>query len=477
MNSETGTNTGAFSNDNVRQILTSLTSAISTLSSNNFVHTENQNMININFSTGSNNDYNSISEPFLQSIIANTNNFFGLLDTTNNINDNTEENIIEIEINNDNIDNLLDIDEFDRLGHRLNNRISRISSIVDNLLVNDRNPILSHFFQSNEFFSESIIRGESSFFNRTNIRSNIRYSKREYEYATLFFENYLRVENSTNNDSANIDSIDFKILNVLLEYFFDQVISYGEKIEGSQTEHNSDPTTPSSESNLETESNLDFELSDQEDNEISMTSRSRLERLGEEINMNDEDRDEDELDLESIKDIMISSLIDENCRCSNMIEHQQIVDMWRYYIFVRSEIPRCIDTPHIIEYYLIQKQYPTEEELRDYRINQLQFIHSPEDYYQKDRMHVPVTHVDKLPIKQYQELTNESRHGCDSCALCQSDFESDTNVIQLIPCGHIFHQQSKDCLETSSIYDWMKEHNHCPLCKTKINPLHSESAI
>jgi hypothetical protein len=53
----------------------------------------------------------------------------------------------------------------------------------------------------------------------------------------------------------------------------------------------------------------------------------------------------------------------------------------------------------------------------------------------------------------------------DRCIICFVDFEAQEKVVQLLPCGHVYHQ--------NCITPWLEMHNLCPLCKN-VPELHKQ---
>jgi hypothetical protein len=169
------------------------------------------------------------------------------------------------------------------------------------------------------------------------------------------------------------------------------------------------------------------------------------------------------------------------CNClehynSSLGNQDNIKKILEYYCMFYGRYPRCNEFPFILEFYLIQKTFPTEEELEEHIYRSIQFSLNPEEYHQNDKEFIPTIGIDKLPVLKYRDLSSGNPDICSSklccfqntCAICQEDFSENQDVIKLTPCNHLFHSTNIDCLENASIRNWLEKYNHCPLCKQKI---------
>jgi len=147
--------------------------------------------------------------------------------------------------------------------------------------------------------------------------------------------------------------------------------------------------------------------------------------------------------------------------CFQMFEEEEITDLLYYYLFSKGRVPRCEEIRPILEYNTLMSEYPSPEQLQEYILNTFSFYSNPEDYHQQDKMHVPVSHPERIPVVC---------HVGDpiGCGICQSDIIESQDKIQLPKCNHSFHAHSADCLESASIYTWFQSESTCPLCKEKV---------
>jgi len=161
---------------------------------------------------------------------------------------------------------------------------------------------------------------------------------------------------------------------------------------------------------------------------------------------------------------IVDKVYEYRCDCVYFLNELDIKNMLKDYISDKGDLPRCREYSYLIEYHIINKSIPSEQELEDFMIRAMEFIFNPEEFHQKDKVHVPALGVDKLPVKNYCKNTCKST----TCSLCQDDFLDEQQIITLLPCKHEFHYNDKECLGNASIKNWLSNNNFCPLCKRKI---------
>lgn len=165
----------------------------------------------------------------------------------------------------------------------------------------------------------------------------------------------------------------------------------------------------------------------------------------------------------------IEQIVDElfayRCNCTYYLHETTVKEMIKAYVTERYGIPKCEEYPIMASYYTLHKRLPTVADTEEFIRRNYEFTVNPEDYYQQDKVKVPTTCIDELPRRSIR-ATDVQQELC--CSLCQSDFEEGQKAIVIKPCNHYFHCESKDCLDTSCIINWLQENNNCPMCKTKI---------
>jgi len=174
--------------------------------------------------------------------------------------------------------------------------------------------------------------------------------------------------------------------------------------------------------------------------------------------------DNDENDEYPVLEEIIDKVYEYRCQCVYLINELNIKNMLKDYISEKGDLPRCREYSYLIEYHIINKKIPSDQELEDFMIRAMEFMVNPEEFHQKDKIHVPALGVDKLPVCNYCKDTCKST----TCSLCQEDFTEEQKIITLLPCKHEFHYNDKECLGNASIKNWLDNNNYCPLCKTKV---------
>ena len=93
-----------------------------------------------------------------------------------------------------------------------------------------------------------------------------------------------------------------------------------------------------------------------------------------------------------------------------------------------------------------------------YNQNSLQSVQSVQSVQMEDvKLVVEKEELDKIPIKQYKELSTELQETNTKCVICQDEFYNNDSV-RILECDHIYH---KDCVD-----GWLTNHSHkCPCCR------------
>ena len=136
------------------------------------------------------------------------------------------------------------------------------------------------------------------------------------------------------------------------------------------------------------------------------------------------------------------------------------------FVMIYSFYPSCNYFSYYIEFFILHNRIPSEEELTSFMERAREFFISPEDFHQKDKLLVPTLNINKLPIEQFNNISNPIN---DCCAICREEFSPATQTVKLSPCNHLFHSNDSECLQDASIFNWLHCYNFCPLCKTKID--------
>jgi hypothetical protein len=161
------------------------------------------------------------------------------------------------------------------------------------------------------------------------------------------------------------------------------------------------------------------------------------------------------------KDEIINCFCNINCVCEISYPEHNIRNIKIKYLENRGDFYKCGEIVFIYEYYILHKTIPTEDQLTDMIRNTVAFETNPEEYHQKDKVHVPTLNLHKLSPIIKDTYVDEV------CSLCQNEIGNNA-FFKLPPCKHLFHASKEHCLEDSCILDWLQSHTQCPNCKTKV---------
>lgn len=76
------------------------------------------------------------------------------------------------------------------------------------------------------------------------------------------------------------------------------------------------------------------------------------------------------------------------------------------------------------------------------------------------KLTVPKEELDKIPILDYENLSDDIKKINEMCTICQCNFEK-TDKVRCVKCNHVFHSE---CIDK-----WLLESNYmCPVCRTPV---------
>jgi len=133
----------------------------------------------------------------------------------------------------------------------------------------------------------------------------------------------------------------------------------------------------------------------------------------------------------------------------------------RHFLVEFGHPPTCVEATHCILYEQLQHCLPSPQELDNLIERSMRMSEDPEQFFMDDKIYVPTENLEKL--KEETPINKDVY-----CVLCQHEFAEGQTCYTLTPCGHQFHSNGDDCLDGSSIIDWLSEHKTCPMCKVEI---------
>ena len=149
------------------------------------------------------------------------------------------------------------------------------------------------------------------------------------------------------------------------------------------------------------------------------------------------------------------------CLCLNNIPVENmvcaVVHMWQH---IGCDCT-CSTIIYVLEYRLTAGRMPDLDELYEFIENYTHISVNTDDYCNNKRHHVPTPGLTNLvPVKMTDDGT--------SCSICASDIEQGSSIFKL-PCGHIFHAEKRDCLDSGSIITWLETSKFCPNCNAELS--------
>jgi hypothetical protein len=151
-----------------------------------------------------------------------------------------------------------------------------------------------------------------------------------------------------------------------------------------------------------------------------------------------------------------------SCPCELSYPEKDIIDIKKQCLKKRGDFYGCSLLPFVYQYFVLQKEIPTEDQLEEVVYNIASFERDPEGYHEKDKVLVPTLNLDKLsPIIKDTSVE-------ENCSLCQTEI-GNHSFYKIPPCNHLFHAEKEHCLGESNIINWLSSHKQCPNCKTIVS--------
>lgn len=153
------------------------------------------------------------------------------------------------------------------------------------------------------------------------------------------------------------------------------------------------------------------------------------------------------------------TLMETPCRCLRVPTDDRTIDACAYILATFKVVPSCRSIEGVRMYSLLEKRYPSFEELVEMLQNHMSIQQDSDSYCEAKKMLVPTPNISKLvAIKNDQKDV--------FCSICQDPLSIGEDIYKL-PCGDRFH--ASECLgEGSSIITWLKRCKRCPNCNQEI---------
>ena len=116
----------------------------------------------------------------------------------------------------------------------------------------------------------------------------------------------------------------------------------------------------------------------------------------------------------------------------------------------------CNVIAHILMFRAVEHRYPTVRELYQME-TQLNVVFDPAQSTESTKR--PCPGLEQLKSRKAKKTVDQG------CCICQGDITRGSDMIKLTPCGHIFHDTTRDC---DGIRPWLAENETCPICIEKV---------
>lgn len=156
--------------------------------------------------------------------------------------------------------------------------------------------------------------------------------------------------------------------------------------------------------------------------------------------------------------------------CHNSIGHEYdrvvIYKIIKQYILDYGTVFSCKYLFLSYQYYIQEKRVGNIQEINEYELLLEEIEMDPEEFHQKYKHKTPTQNLSNMKYKIMDNDLFLKKQPC--CGICQSDIEPQQKYYELTPCGHLFHENSEQCLECATIVFWLKENKLCPICKQEV---------
>ena len=151
-----------------------------------------------------------------------------------------------------------------------------------------------------------------------------------------------------------------------------------------------------------------------------------------------------------------SKIMDQkNCACF-INEDPSVISSAAEHALQHFSATDCSCIARILLFHIAEHRYPTPHEL-DQTYRQLTQVMDPAQTERPASRVCPgLEKLKSCPVKK-------TLH--QACCICQSDITRGSKMIKLNPCGHVFHDKTRDC---DGVRPWLQENDTCPICIEKV---------
>jgi Ring finger domain len=162
----------------------------------------------------------------------------------------------------------------------------------------------------------------------------------------------------------------------------------------------------------------------------------------------------------TLETIVKNHLETKACFCLRQFPHADQKAFITHFLAEFGKTPTCRQTTASMEYYRIQRSWPSPQQLDDMIAQQERLLRDM-NFEQKEKAATPTPNLHLLRAQPVEEKDA-------MCAICQEQINPKDLCYKLTPCNHLFHAQSDKCLGDCSITSWLEKNDKCPVCRQQI---------
>ena len=156
-------------------------------------------------------------------------------------------------------------------------------------------------------------------------------------------------------------------------------------------------------------------------------------------------------ELPSTFDIAYEILTQKRCTCF-IGQSMNAMILATEHALLHHSTTSCNIIAQVLMFHAPEHHYPTARELEQAE-TQLHAILDPA--MGEGPVKQPCPGLEKLKSQKAKKVVPQG------CCICQSDITRGSKIIKLTPCGHIFHDKTRNC---DGIRPWLENNRTCPIC-------------
>ena len=151
-------------------------------------------------------------------------------------------------------------------------------------------------------------------------------------------------------------------------------------------------------------------------------------------------------EIPTASDIAYEILNQKECTCFSL--EMSVMIAATEQALLNHSTTNCHVIAQIFILYRSENRYPTTRELEEV---EMRTVLTQREHPAKR----PCPGLEKLKSQKSKKVVPQG------CCICQSDINRGSKMIKLTPCGHIFHDKTRNC---DGIRPWLQANMTCPVC-------------